>query len=437
MFQNIGFCFLDYLKGGSMMMNKYFTIVFGVIISALMIGCQAHTPEVRHPVFEPVDLSAQLESGEYRQRVDNFVVVLDASRSAGGVKVGQTSFEKGKDFLYRMNRTLPDMKLGASMRSFGHWSGGKETMLNYGPTTWNRDDFQRSVDQVPWGAGKSPVDLAIDQSGDDMAAMTGETAVIVIGDGEYAEVDGVGAARRLKERFGANVCIYTVLAGGVTPEKMATMRDIASAGECGFYQDANNLQSSQGMADWVREVFLEKGQVVAAAPLDSDGDGVIDSLDQCPDTPKGDRVDNVGCTVIGDADGDGVIDSQDQCPGTPMGAPVNPAGCWKIADIEFGLDSAMITPEHHETLNQIARVLSKNPDVRVDIIGHACTIGSQTYNARLSTQRAQAAAHYLRQKGVSPSQVTSQGLGFSYPTASNDTEWGRERNRRAEFKWSR
>lgn len=419
------------------MTKKYLTIALTVIVSALMIGCQAHTPEVRHPAFQPVDLNAQLNSGEYRQRVDNFVAILDASRSAGDVEGGQTSFEMGKDFLYRMNRTLPDMKLNASMRSFGHWSlgGDGETTLDFGPGSWNRNDFQASVDQVPWGAGSSPVDQAIDQSGEDMTAMSGKTAVIVIGDGEYEGVDGVGAARRLKERYGADVCIYTVLVGSVTPEKFASMRDIANAGECGFYQDANNLQSPQDMADWVRDVFLEKGQ--KAAPLDSDGDGVVDSMDQCPDTPKGDRVNNVGCTVVDDADRDGVVDAQDQCPETPMGAPVNAAGCWIIANIEFGFNSAMITSKHYETLNQIAQVLRKNPDVRVDISGHTCTIGSQAYNARLSTQRAQAAAHYLRNKDVSPPQLTSQGLGFSYPTASNDTEWGRERNRRAEFKWSR
>ena len=417
--------------------KKYLAIVVTVIVSALVIGCQAHTPEVRHPPFQPVDLNAQLKSGEYTQRINNFVVVLDASRSAGDAEGGQTSFEKAKDFLYRMNRTLPDMKMDASMRSFGHWSLGKdaETMLNYGPARWNRNDFQAAVDQVPWGAGGSPVDQALDRSIEDMAAMNGKTAVIVIGDGEYEGVDGVGAARRLKERFGDNACIYTVLVGGVTPEKFATMRDIANAGQCGFYQDAGNLESPQGMADWVKDVFLTKGKAVA--PLDTDGDGVVDSMDQCPDTPRGERVNSVGCTVVGDADGDGVTDASDQCPATPMGAPVNDAGCWIIAHVEFDFDSALIRSGQYSILNQIAQVLNKNPDVRMDVSGHTCNIGTQAYNYRLSAQRAQSVAHYLRNKGVSPAQVTSQGFGFSYPTASNDTEWGRARNRRAEFKWSR
>lgn len=70
----------------------------------------------------------------------------------------------------------------------------------------------------------------------------------------------------------------------------------------------------------------------AAAPLDSDGDGVADSRDACPDTPAGASVDANGCPSDGDADGDGVVDSRDRCPGTPAGAEVNSEGCVVDAD---------------------------------------------------------------------------------------------------------
>jgi len=59
--------------------------------------------------------------------------------------------------------------------------------------------------------------------------------------------------------------------------------------------------------------------------FDSDGDGVVDSKDMCPDTPKGIKVDEDGCPI--DADKDGVPDYLDDCPGTPKGAPVDKAGC--------------------------------------------------------------------------------------------------------------
>jgi OmpA-OmpF porin, OOP family len=61
--------------------------------------------------------------------------------------------------------------------------------------------------------------------------------------------------------------------------------------------------------------------------LDSDGDGVTDSNDKCPDTPKGVAVDEQGCPFLGDTDGDGVTDDLDKCPDTAQGAPVDIQGC--------------------------------------------------------------------------------------------------------------
>jgi OOP family OmpA-OmpF porin len=65
-------------------------------------------------------------------------------------------------------------------------------------------------------------------------------------------------------------------------------------------------------------------------PADSDGDGVPDHLDKCPGTPRGVRVDLDGCPV--DSDGDGVPDYLDKCPGTPSGVPVDSDGCPKDSD---------------------------------------------------------------------------------------------------------
>jgi hypothetical protein len=62
--------------------------------------------------------------------------------------------------------------------------------------------------------------------------------------------------------------------------------------------------------------------------IDTDGDGVPDQLDQCPDTPEGEEVDENGCAPSQkDSDGDGVIDDNDQCPDTPEGEEVDENGC--------------------------------------------------------------------------------------------------------------
>ncbi len=90
-----------------------------------------------------------------------------------------------------------------------------------------------------------------------------------------------------------------------------------------------------------------KGATVDATgcPSDSDGDGVFDGIDKCADTPKGATVDATGCPK--DSDGDGVLDGLDQCPNTPVGAKVDSAGCPIDSDgdgVYDGLDKCPDTP---------------------------------------------------------------------------------------------
>ena len=80
-------------------------------------------------------------------------------------------------------------------------------------------------------------------------------------------------------------------------------------------------------------------------PIDSDGDGVFDGLDQCPNTPTGCTVDAKGCQT--DSDGDGVCDGLDQCPNTPLGCKVDAKGCPMDSDgdgVCDGLDKCPNTP---------------------------------------------------------------------------------------------
>lgn len=91
-----------------------------------------------------------------------------------------------------------------------------------------------------------------------------------------------------------------------------------------------------------------KGAKVDArgCPIDSDGDGVADGLDKCPGTPKGVKVDREGCPV--DSDRDGVFDGPDKCPDTPKGAKVDATGCPIDTDgdgVPDGLDKCPGTPK--------------------------------------------------------------------------------------------
>lgn len=178
---------------------------------------------------------------------------------------------------------------------------------------------------------------------------------------------------------------------------------------------------------------------MAKSDGDSDGDGVPDSRDRCPNTPKGAAVDADGCPR--DSDGDGVPDFKDNCPGTPAGAKVDPKGCQIMGNVtinvtadHFAFDSAEIKPAMADRLDSVAEsVAASRGDEMLEIIGHTDSTGPADYNQGLSERRAQAAADYLAGKGIDPASMTIKGMGESAPAADNATREGRSMNRRVEI----
>ncbi len=106
-----------------------------------------------------------------------------------------------------------------------------------------------------------------------------------------------------------------------------------------------------------------KGEKVDAKgcplPKDADGDGVTDDKDQCPNTPKGDKVDAKGCSLPKDADGDGVTDDKDQCPNTPKGEKVDAKGCPLPKVFEEGKKELILEGVNFETAKDVLTPESK------------------------------------------------------------------------------
>lgn len=170
--------------------------------------------------------------------------------------------------------------------------------------------------------------------------------------------------------------------------------------------------------------------------LDSDGDGVADASDKCPGTPAGAKVDANGCEL--DSDGDGVVDSRDKCANTPAGATVDSKGCALgivLRDVRFQLNSGELTGESKATLDKVAASLNARKDITsVAVIGHTDSSGAASYNQSLSEKRAKAVADYLVSQGVDGGILSSKGMGESSPVADNGTKEGRAQNRRVELK---
>lgn len=176
---------------------------------------------------------------------------------------------------------------------------------------------------------------------------------------------------------------------------------------------------------------------------DSDRDGVADSQDECPSTPGGVAVNARGCTTTGatDSDGDGVLDAVDACPGSTVGMVVDATGCLveqtvTLRSINFETSSAKLMADSRTALDEIARTLKNQPNLKVEIVGHTDNVGNDGYNLLLSQQRAESVRQYLIGKGIAPERMVSIGMGETLPVAGNDTPEGQVANRRVEFKVS-
>jgi len=169
---------------------------------------------------------------------------------------------------------------------------------------------------------------------------------------------------------------------------------------------------------------------------DQDGDGVADGRDRCPNTPAGAQVDDTGCPI--DTDGDGVPDFRDECPGTEAGARVDQKGCYveleetvtRDIQLEFDLNSAELRPGHYVELDDLVEFLRQYPTADAVIEGHTDSTGDAQYNERLSKQRADSVLRYLVDQGIPARRLRSVGRGEEQPIADNDTAEGRQLNRR-------
>ncbi|TCV18944.1 OOP family OmpA-OmpF porin [Sphingobacterium alimentarium] len=149
---------------------------------------------------------------------------------------------------------------------------------------------------------------------------------------------------------------------------------------------------------------------------DSDGDGVSDKFDKCPNTPAGTVVDGSGCPIkFPEASKNDLVAGEYYAP------------------IGFEFDSSVLKTESYSTLDKLAKEL-RDSNGRVTLDGYASAEGTEAYNLNLSKDRANAVKQYLVNAGVSASNISANGYGEANPIASNATEEGRIQNRRVEIK---
>jgi OOP family OmpA-OmpF porin len=151
---------------------------------------------------------------------------------------------------------------------------------------------------------------------------------------------------------------------------------------------------------------------------DSDGDGVSDQFDKCPNTPAGTVVDGAGCEIH--------FPKPDTIKATT--ASVAP-----YSNIQFDFDSSVLRTSSYPVLDASSADL-RSSSATVELDGFASSEGTAAHNLRLSKDRANSVKTYLVNSGVDAKRIKVKGFGETKPIADNSTEEGRIANRRVEFK---
>lgn len=228
---------------------------------------------------------------------------------------------------------------------------------------------------------------------------------------DYFANIGVGITHKF---FGMDMVRWRLEARALRDNFMDGMMDYRLAAGLEFALGKSKIAQPQPeprqlMQEKTREVIREVPVPVAAASMsdqDLDKDGVINSRDKCPYTPEGAKVDGDGCVL---------------------------AQTLTMRDVTFETGSSRLTLNGQRILAQVVEFLKSEPNVNLSVEGHTDARGADAYNLTLSQSRASAVRKYLIEKGIDGKRLVAKGYGEARPVANNDSEEGREANRRVEM----
>jgi OmpA-OmpF porin, OOP family len=356
------------------------------------VAC-AGTPDVSAPMA-----SSPVRPGANEQVVvDHTYLIVDSSTSL------DSEFAREKALVQSFVGTMPDGTYQSGTVNFGGFDRQTSPLAPF-----DRSQVRATADDLERLQEGTPIDRVFAEVAQDLSGKQGRAAIVLFSDGRPTDPVGrdlpeetvLDAARKLAASYNGDVCFHAVKVGDEA-EGTEFLQKLANLTSCGSVRTDQSIQNVASLQGFSREVFLGALPQVAAAPRDSDGDGVYDDVDQCP--------------------------------GTPSMAKVDARGCWTIPGLNFAFDSSKIEPQYYAELNDLARVLKSNPDLRVRLDGHTDSVGSEAYNESLSLRRANAVREYLVQQGIDAGRLSAKGFGESRPAYSNETAENRALNRRTEI----
>ncbi len=210
-------------------------------------------------------------------------------------------------------------------------------------------------------------------------------------------------------------------------------------------KDSMFAQYGGGVKYWVSDNFALKAEVRHAVKFHENNNNLFYSLGfviplDAKTAPIVVKVEPKPMPVAPkDSDGDGVYDDADKCPNTPKGTVVDAQGCTKIIrlHVTFDFDQVSIKKEFMPEIQKVADFMKQNSGYSVVLEGHTDSKGSDAYNLKLSEKRAKAVAKALANFGIADAKITTEAYGESKSISTNDTDAGRAQNRRVDAKFTK
>ena len=352
------------------------------------------------PTVKPVDVQPVTPSSGEQLAVDHSVTIVDTSGSISR----REQYPGEKALVQSLVSSMPAGKYEAGAISFG---GVKREVHEL--ATFDRAGMASYAKDLRYLSEGTPLDQAFLEAGAALKGKGDNAAITVVSDGKPTDVVGrevpeqnvLDAAQAAAKGYQGKVCIHTVQVGS-DAAGAAFLQKLSNVTGCGSHRAASSLSTAAAIQSFQRGVYFAAAPVARAVDGDDDGDGVPNSKDRCPNTPKLVRVDD--------------------------------RGCWASRDVYFATNSAVIDPESKELLRTLGvAVLKANPDLRVRVDGHTDSRGTDAYNQQLSQRRAAAVRQFFIEEGIDGKRLESKGFGESQPAAPNDSPENMRLNRRVEF----
>jgi len=398
----------------SYMVNKTLLLSTITACSLLIPGC-ATKHATSYPPFTPELIGKDSAGIKYTQKTHTLFTLIDTFSAENSIydsaNIFESKFTVQKQVLNQINKTIPEgITLHSGLRSFGYGEcvDNMYTSLLQDIIPHERYTFQHSIDKATCASGRSllgsPLTTAIDDALTDLDKAKGNIALLIVSDGYNLSFRAKYAAEDLKEKFANRLCIYSVWIGNEDEkEGQLFLKELSDISKCGESVSYTEVASSETMGRFVEDIIYKKSPQ-KKVPL-----------------------------ALRDTDQDSVFDNNDLCPGTPKGAPVNQYGCWTINGLEFDFDKANIRKSSESVLDVSIQILKDNPHINIQIEGHTDNKGSDNYNLLLSDRRAASVKKHLIKNGIDAIRLSSIGMGESIPITSNETDDGRQINRRVVF----